>query len=241
MSMAFDLAGMCAHPDDAELVMGGTLAREAGRGRRVALVDLTRGECGSRGTPEQRAAEAAEAARLLGVSHRESLGLPDAALAQIPEQRDVVVAAIRRLRPRVVITQYWEQRHPDHAAASALVYDASFVAGLRNYRPDLGPAFRPAKVVYAMATTEGVEVTPSFVVDVTATWAIKLSAIRAFASQFTPAAGEAVDLPFDRFQRAVELAGRRLGQRIGVEYGEAFVTREPLALDDVAGLGGSSF
>jgi N-acetylglucosamine malate deacetylase 1 len=241
METGFDVLGMCAHPDDAELVMGGTLAREAARGRRVGLVDLTRGECGSRGTPEGRAAEAAEAARLLGVAHRESLGLPDAALARLPEQRDLVVAAIRRLRPRVVITQYWEQRHPDHAAASALVYDASFVAGLRNYRPDLGPAYRPAKLVYALATTEGADVSPSFVVDVTSTWAVKLSAIRAFASQFIAAPGESVDLPFDRFQRAVELAGRRLGQRIGVEYGEAFVTREPLALDDIAGLAGSSF
>jgi bacillithiol biosynthesis deacetylase BshB1 len=241
MATDFDIAGLCAHPDDAELVMGGTLVREAQRGRRIALIDLTRGECGSRGTPEQRAGEAAEAARLLGVSHRESLELPDARLTVGPEQRDVVVAALRRLRPRVVITQYWEQRHPDHAAASRLVYDASFVAGLRNYRPELGPAFRPAKILYALPTTETGEVAPSFVVDVTAAWATKLAAIRAFASQFTAAPGEPVALPFDRFQQAVELAGRRCGQRIGVEYGEGFVTREPLAVDDVFGLTGSSF
>jgi bacillithiol biosynthesis deacetylase BshB1 len=241
MSFHFDIAGICAHPDDAELVMGGTLALEATRGRRLALLDLTRGECGSRGTPERRAAEAAEAARLLGVSHRESLGLPDAALAAVPEQRDLLVAALRRLRPRVVITQYWEQRHPDHAVASRLVYDASFVAGLRNYRPDLGPAFRPAKLLYALPTTESDAMTPSFVVDVTTTWATKLAAIRAFASQFTAEAGESVALPFDRFQRAVELAGHRWGQRIGVEFGEGFVTREPLSITDVAGLAGSSF
>jgi N-acetylglucosamine malate deacetylase 1 len=237
----FDIAGLCAHPDDAELVMGGTLAREAARGRRVALVDLTRGECGSRGTPQVRAAEAAEAARLLGAAHRESLGLPDAGLAVLPEQRDVVVAALRRLRPRVVITQHWEQRHPDHAVASRLVYDASFVAGLRNYRPDLGAAFRPAKLVYALPTTELGEMSATFVVDVTATWPVKLAAIRAFASQFSAGPGEAVALPFDRFQQAVELAGRRCGQRIGVEFGEGFVTREPLSIDDVAGLAGGSF
>jgi N-acetylglucosamine malate deacetylase 1 len=241
MSFHFDIAGLCAHPDDAELVMGGTLALETARGRRVALLDLTRGECGSRGTPEKRAAEAAEAARLLGVAHRESLGLPDAGLASLPEQRDVIVGALRRVRPRVVITQYWEQRHPDHAVASRLVYDASFVAGLRNYRPDLGEAFRPAKLLYALPTTEADELTPSFVVDVTAAWPAKLAAIRAFASQFTSEPGESVTLPFDRFQRAVELAGHRWGQRIGVEFGEAFVTREPLAVVDVAGLAGSSF
>ncbi|HLA77157.1 MAG TPA: bacillithiol biosynthesis deacetylase BshB1 [Vicinamibacteria bacterium] len=236
----FDIAGICAHPDDAEMVMGGTLALEAGRGRRVALLDLTRGESGSRGTPATRAAEAAKAARLLGVAHRESLGLPDAGLAPVAEQKDAVVAAIRRLRPRVVLLQHWRQRHPDHAAASRLVYQAAFVAGLRNYRPDLGSAFRPQNLVYALPVTEAPEVPPSFVVDVTAVWEVKLQAVRAFASQFTPAPGESVALPFDRFQEALELAARLQGQRIGVRFGEGFVTREPLAVDDLLSLAGRS-
>ena len=229
---------MCAHPDDAELVMGGTLAGEAARGRRVAIVDLTRGEMGSRGTQETREKEAADAARILGVAHRESLGLPDAALAPTTEQKDVVVAALRRLRPRVVLLQHWEQRHPDHAAASRIIYEASFLAGLRAYRPDLGDAFRPFKLAYTLPVTEPVEVVPSFVVDVTAKWETKMKAIRAFASQFTPASGEKVSLPFDRFQHAVETAGRRAGQRIGVDYGEGFVTREPMQVDDLLGLRG---
>ena len=236
----FDIAGICAHPDDAEMVMGGTLALEAGRDRRVALLDLTRGESGSRGTPATRAAEAAKAARLLGVAHRESLGLPDAGLAPVAEQKDAVVAAIRRLRPRVVLLQHWRQRHPDHAAASRLVYQAAFVAGLRNYRPDLGSAFRPQNLVYALPVTEAPEVPPSFVVDVTAVWEVKLQAVRAFASQFTPAPGESVALPFDRFQEALELAARLQGQRIGVRFGEGFVTREPLAVDDLLSLAGRS-
>jgi bacillithiol biosynthesis deacetylase BshB1 len=238
--VAFDLAAFCAHPDDAELVMGGTLAREAGRGRRVALVDLTRGESGSRGTPETRAAEAVEGARILGAAHRESLGLPDARLFSSPEQRDVVVEALRRLRPRVVLLQHWEQRHPDHSAASRIVYDASFLAGLRNYRPDLGGAFRPSKLVYAVAMTEAAEIAPSFVVDITATWETKLAAIAAFRSQFTPAPGETVSLPFDRFRQNVELNARRAGQQIGVTYGEGFVTREPVKADDLLALGGPS-
>lgn len=237
---AFDIVAVCAHPDDAELVMGGTVAREAARGRRVALVDLTRGECGSRGTPETRAAEAAEAARLLGAAHRESLGLPDAKLQVVPEQKDPMVESIRRLRPRVVMLQHWQQRHPDHAAASRIVYDACFLAGLRNYRPDLGPAFRPAKLVYAVTMTEANDLAPTFVVDVTSFWEVKRRAISAFASQFTPAPGETDPLPLDRFQEAVELAGRRHGQRIGVRYGEGFVTREPLAVDDLLALGGVS-
>jgi bacillithiol biosynthesis deacetylase BshB1 len=237
---SFDIAAMCAHPDDAELVMGGTIAREAARGRRVAIVDLTRGESGSRGTPETRAREAQEAARILGAALHESLTLPDAGLQVVPEHKDVVVAALRRLRPRVVLLQHWEQRHPDHAAASRIVYDAAFLAGLRSYRPDLGAAFRPAKLVYAVTMTEANDLKPGFVVDVTAHWETKLRAIAAFASQFTPGPGETDELPLDRFQEAVELAGRRHGQRIGVRYGEGFVTREPLAVDDVAGLAGPS-
>jgi bacillithiol biosynthesis deacetylase BshB1 len=236
----FDIAGFCAHPDDAELVMGGTLAVEAARGRRIAIVDLTRGEMGSRGTEETRAREAVEAARILGAAHRESLGLPDARLAPTSEQKDVAVAALRRLRPRVVLLQHWEQRHPDHTAASRIVYEASFLAGLRSYRPDLGAPFRPFKLAYALPVTDLVEVVPSFVVDVTAQWETKMKAIRAFASQFVPASEEKVSLPFDRFQHAVETAGRRAGQRIGVDYGEGFVIREPIQVDDLLWLRGPS-
>ena len=236
----FDIAAIFAHPDDAELVMGGTLALEAARGRRVAMVDLTRGESGSRGTVATRATEAQAAARILGAAHRESLGLPDARLLPLPEQKDVVVAALRRLRPRVVVFQHWEQRHPDHAWASRIVYDACFGAGLRNYRPDLGPAFRPVKLVYALATTETAEIAPSFVVDVTAFWETKMKAVQAFVSQFTPAAGETVSLPFERFRENAELAARRQGAKIGVLYGEAFVTREPILVEDLLALGGRS-
>jgi LmbE family N-acetylglucosaminyl deacetylase len=217
----FDVAALFAHPDDAELVAGGTLAREAQRGRRVALVDLTRGESGSRGTPETRAAEAAEAARILGADHRESLGLPDGGLSDTAEQRDAIVAAVRRLRPRVVILPDAEQRHPDHAAAGRLVYAASFL--------------------YGLSTMEGGERAPTLVVDVTSTWDLKLAAIAAFRSQFTPGSGESVSLPFDRFRENVELAGRRHGQRIGVRYGEGFVTREPVAVDDLLALENPSF
>ena len=236
----FHIAAVFAHPDDAELVVGGTLAREAARGRRVAMVDLTRGESGSRGTPETRAAEAAAAATILGVAHRESLGLPDARLEPTVEQKDVVVAAIRRLRPRVVILQHWEQRHPDHAGASRIVYDACFNAGLRNYRPDLGEAFRPFKLLYALATTEAAEIAPTFVVDVTPFWETKMKAVQAFASQFVPGPGETVSLPFDRFRENAQLAARRHGAKIGVLYGEAYVTREPMIVDDIVALEGRS-
>ena len=237
---AFDIAAVCAHPDDAELVMGGTIARESGRGRRICMIDLTRGESGSRGTPESRAGEATEAARILGASHRESLGLPDGGLQVVPEHKDPLVEALRRLRPRVVLLKHWKQRHPDHTAASRIVYDACFLAGLRNYRPGLGPAFRPAKLVYAVTMTEATDVPPTLVVDVTPFWETKMRAISAFQSQFTPGPGETGALPLDRFKDAVELSGRRHGQRIGVRYGEGFVTREPVAVDDLVSLAGES-
>jgi bacillithiol biosynthesis deacetylase BshB1 len=236
----FDIVAICAHPDDAELAMGGTLAREAARGRRLGMVDLTRGESGSRGTPKTRAEEAQEAARLLGAAHRESLPLPDGGLQVVPEHKDPVVEVLRRLRPRVVLLQHWRQRHPDHAAASRIVYDACFLAGLRNYRPDLGPAYRPRKLVYAATMTEANDVVPTFVVDVTPFWETKMRAVAAFASQFNPTPGEAGPLPLDRFQDGAELSGRRHGQRIGVRYGEGFVTREPIAVDDLLSLGGLS-
>jgi bacillithiol biosynthesis deacetylase BshB1 len=233
----FDIAGICAHPDDAELIMGGTLALEASKGRRVALVDLTRGESGSRGTPEIRATEAAEAARILGAAHRESLGLPDSRLETSVAQKDVVVEAIRRLQPKVVILPHWEQRHPDHSVASRLGYEASFLAGLRNYRSDLGPPFRPFKLLYALTVTESVDVFPTFVVDISATWDKKLRAVAAYASQFPAQVDNEGASPLDRFQRHMEIAARRQGQRIGSAYGEGFVTREPMAVSDVATLG----
>jgi LmbE family N-acetylglucosaminyl deacetylase len=158
-----------------------------------------------------------------------------------PEQKDAVVAVVRRLRPRLVLLPHWEQRHPDHAAASRIVYEASFLAGLRNYRPDLGAAFRPQKLVYVPSTTEIVEVPPSFVVDITAVWETKVKAVSAFASQFSTGTVETVALPLDLFRQSMELAARRYGQRIGATYGEAFVTREPLVVADLLTLGGRSF
>lgn len=238
---AFDVAGICAHPDDAELIMGGTLALEASKGRRVALVDLTRGESGSRGTPEIRAAEATEAARILGVAHRESLGLPDSRLEVTTAQKDVVVGALRRLQPHVVICPHWEQRHPDHSVASRLVYEAGFLAGLRNYRPDLGAPFRPFKLIYALTVTESVDVFPSFVVDITKAWDKKVQAVAAHASQFPARSDDASPSPLDWFQRHMEIAARRQGQRIGVAFGEGFVTRETMAVDDVVTLPVRSF
>jgi bacillithiol biosynthesis deacetylase BshB1 len=235
-----DILAVGAHPDDVELVMGGTVAAETARGRRVAVLDLTRGESGSRGTPSRRVHEAQAAARILGAAHRETLELPDSGLQRVPEHRDAVLAVVRRLRPRVVLAQHWEQRHPDHAAASHIAYDACFFAGLRNYRPDLGAAWRPHKLAYAVTMTEATDIKPSFVVDITPVWETKLRAIEAYESQWTPTPDEPLKLPLDLYRERVELAGRRHGQRIGVTYGEGFVIREPLVVDDLLALQGQS-
>jgi len=154
--------------------------------------------------------------------------------------RATLVISVTTSRPAIVVTQHWDQRHPDHAMASHLVYDACFMAGLRNYRPDLGDAFRPRKVIFATSMTEAIEAAPTFVVDITKTFELKMRAIRAFASQFAPAPGETVSLPFDRFQQSVELTARRHGQRIGVTFGEGFVTREPVEVTDLVALSGRS-
>jgi LmbE family N-acetylglucosaminyl deacetylase len=125
--------------------------------------------------------------------------------------------------------------------ASQIVYDAAFLAGLKSYRPDLGAAFRPFKLLYALAVTDSADVAPTFVVDVTAHWKTKLAAIAAFKSQFVAAAGETVPLALDLFHQAIELHARRQGQRIRVEFGEGFVTKETISLDDLSVLTVSSF
>ena len=211
---AFDIAGICAHPDDAELVMGGTLAAEASRGRRVALVDLTRGESGSRGTPETRAAEAREAAAHPGRrSTARRWAARTAASRPAPSRRTSWWARSGACGPRVVMLQHWEQRHPDHAAASRIVYDASFLAGLKNYRPSWAPPSGPRKLVYALSMTESDGGHALVRRGHHARSGPRRCARSARShSQFTPAPGETVTLPFDRFQQAVELAARRQGR-----------------------------
>lgn len=224
------------HPDDAELLCGGTLAKAADAGHRAGIVDLTRGEMGTRGSAETRAAEAAAAADILGLAHRENLGLPDAGLHDTDEQRRIVVAALRRLRPRVVILPYWHGRHPDHGAASTLVRNACFLAGLRKYG-DGGEPVKPEKLLFASAFRDH-DSTPTFVVDVTPTFARKMDAIRCYKSQFDGRDEGGEVFPTGRdFHASVEGRFAHYGSLIQTRYGEPFVTIEPLAVSDVTSLG----
>lgn len=230
-----DVLAIGPHPDDAELLCGGTLARCADQGYRTAILDLTRGEMGTRGTPALRAEEAAAAARVLGVSKRVNAGLPDAGITNDRDTRERIVALLRELRPRVVILPFVRGRHPDHRLATELCRDACFLSGLVRYGS--GEPHRPEKILHAMAFREDA-VKPTFVVDITAQFARKLEAIRAYRTQFDDVeqAGEAFPTGQSLYE-LVESQSRHYGSLIRRGYGEPFFTEETVRIDDIAAMG----
>jgi len=239
VSPPLDILAVAAHPDDAELTCGGTLARAAEQGYRVGVLDLTRGETASRGTPELRAEEAAAASEVLGLAARANAGLPDAHLENSHETRRAVVGHLRDLRPRVVILPFQRGRHPDHRIASELARDACFLAGLAHY--DGGPAARPHKILYALAYRED-PVKPTFVVPLSeGQFAKKIESIRCYASQFegTDQAGEIFPTGQPLIER-VETQTRHYGSLIRDAYGEPFYTDETVSINDVVSLQGQS-
>jgi bacillithiol biosynthesis deacetylase BshB1 len=231
--MSVDLLVVGAHPDDAELGAGGTLALLAHRGKRTAILDLTRGELASRGTPAERAAEAAEAARVLGVAHRENAGLPDGGIDNTAEQRAAVIVVLRRLRPRVLLVPAAPDRHPDHAAAFALLHDANFLSGLGKLPG--GEPHRAARIFGYHAYADQ-EREPTFVQDISETLELKLAALRAHASQFHNPAypGNETHVSSPEFWDNITTRAAYWGARIGVKYGEPFYAPTPLALDIAA-------
>ena len=231
MTQSIDLLFISAHADDTELSCGGTIARMVGQGLRVGLIDLTRGEMGTRGTPRQRAREAADAARILGAAFREHLDFGDGGLRTTRDEELQIIELIRRHRPKVVFSPYPDERHPDHARTGRLVTDASFYAGLRALKTKL-PAHRPQVVAYYF---QNYMWTPSFVVDVSATWETKMRAVGAFKSQLhNPKSTEPETFISTRkFIDMIEARGKHFGALIGAEYGEAYVTKQPPKLEDI--------
>jgi len=230
-----DVLAIAAHPDDAELTCGGTLARCAEQGYAAGVLDLTRGETASRGSPELRAEEAERAGRILGLSVRENAALPDARLVNDEASRARLISAIRRLRPRTVILPFPRGRHPDHRVAAELGRDACFLAGLKEYGD--GSAHRPHKILYALSYRED-PVKPTFVVPLTeAQHDRKMEAIRCYASQFEgkDSAGEVFPTGQPLYER-IETQGRHYGSLIRRPFGEPFFTEETLAIDDVVEL-----
>jgi bacillithiol biosynthesis deacetylase BshB1 len=230
--LTLDLLAIAAHPDDVELTCGGTLLKSAEQGYSTGILDLTAGEMGTRGTPETRAKEAAAAARILRVSWRGTLGVPDSDVQPSRQHKLALARLIRRLRPRTVILPYWEARHPDHYHASTLGYEGCFLAGLKAL-PIEGQPFRPFKILYC-TSFEGMPAT--FVVDITRQYERRRRAILAYRSQFRPAKSERkqrVYLAIDELDSKMDLLARRNGDLIGVKYGEPFLQKELLEIDDV--------
>jgi N-acetylglucosamine malate deacetylase 1 len=223
-----DLVAFGPHPDDLEIGMGGAIARHAARGDRVVLCDLTRGELGSNGSPEERLAEAEAAREVLGADERINLALPDGGLSvDKPDQVRVIAAFVRRYRPRTVAIPYWRDRHPDHEAASRLLRRAVFAAGLRRFDAD-GDAWKADWTCYYFIN-DGTS--PSFVVDVSSVYDVKRRALACHASQFTPGgeSAAATRLTSPLFTQLVESRDAQTGALAGVAFAEGFVVREPVA------------
>ena len=233
-----DLLAIGAHPDDADISCGGTLALAASQGFAVGILDLTRGEMGTNGTPEVRDREATEAARILGLTGRWNAGLPDGGInAMDSAQERAVVTWIRRLRPAVLLSHFPKDRHPDHIQASLIVERAWYLAGLIQYAAE-GPAFRP-KGRWYFASRIGFH--PSVVVDVTSVWDAKKAAILAHQSQVVRNAANSrvTALNDPEFLIRLESRLRHFGSMIGVKYGEPFVSDMPLGVDSLAAILGS--
>ena len=228
--MPLDILALAAHRDDVEQTCGGTLLKMAERGYRTGILDLTQGEMGTRGTAEDRALEAVEAARILKVSWRHALDIPDGRVENTWENRLKVVRVLREQRPRVLILPYWEGRHPDHYAASILGYEAAFISGLAKL-PLEGSRHRPFKIIYASLYRD---VRPTFVVDITGQFETRFAALMAYKSQFTDQqAGSGIFPAQQEIRARIESMARYHGMLGGVTYAEPFVQKEVGLVDDV--------
>ena len=229
--MSVDVLAIAPHADDIELGCAGTLVQLAARGRRFGIVDLTRGEMGTRGDPAIRENEARRSAEILGASFRETLDFGDGGLAAGREQELVLVDLIRRETPRLILTMYPEDRHPDHARAGRLVTDAAFYAGLRKIETGR-PAHRPQQTIYFCGAYLH---PPDFVVDVTPAMEKRRAAILSFSSQVHDPASKEPEtvLSQETVLKMVEARARHFGFLIGAEFGEGFVSKRPPRIDDL--------
>jgi bacillithiol biosynthesis deacetylase BshB1 len=229
--MSIDLLVFGPHPDDAEIGLGGTIARHTAEGHTVGLCDLTLGELSSNGTLEARQREATEAARVLGVVWRENLGWPDGGIATTPEFVRAAVDMIRRHRPRAIAIPYWQDRHPDHVAASEVLGVAAFRSGLRRHATDAEP-WRPDWVCYYFINDSA---PASFVVDVSAHYERKREALACYHSQFAPTDAAAVPtrLTAATFRQLIESRDAQCGALAGVAFAEGLVVREPIQRSSV--------
>ncbi len=246
-SVSLDVLAIAAHPDDAEITCGGLLIKLVGLGRKVGVLDLTKGEMGTHGDEHDRASEAAAAAKEMGLAYRINAEIPDSDVEYNRENKLKLAKVIRETRPELVILPHWEQRHPDHLACSQLGYDACFLAGLQKLDLD-GEPHRPRKIIYASYYRN---TDTSFMVDISECFKTKLRAIAAYQSQFgdpvwvdghvddsQPGAIPVASTRKDIFAPGVHIydllysRSRALGQQVGVTFAEAYTIKEPLLIDD---------
>lgn len=225
-----DVLAIAAHRDDVEQTCGGTLLRMAARGLRTAILDLTQGEAGTRGSAEDRAREAEEAAHILGVGWRQALTFPDGAIENTLANRIAIARVLRQIRPRVVILPYWQARHPDHAMVGTLGYDACFLSGLKKIDTGSEP-HRPFKIIYASLYAD---VRPSFIVDITPFIEQRNQALMAYRSQYAnQSSGQGLFVPEEEIRERTFAEARHYGLLAGVLYGEPFVQKEVGLVDDL--------
>ena len=237
MVKALDLLAIAAHPDDVEQTCGGTMLAMAEKGYRTGIIDLTAGDMGTRGTPKIRVEESQAAAKILQAGFRENLYMPDARLENSLAGRITIAAKIRELKPRVVILPYWEARHPDHYRAGEMAYEGCFLAGLAKLDPYTEP-FRPFKVIYSSIYAP---VTPSFVVDISAQFERRMASLMAYRSQYGDGEGSALFPAEAEVRERLASVARYYGNLIGCKYGEPFVVKEAMRVDDVVSMGVRSF
>ena len=236
-----DILVLVAHPDDAELSCGGTILKHVAMGHKVGVVDLTRGELGTRGSAEQRAFEAADAAEILGLTIRENLGLPDGFFKNEQEHQLEVIKAIRKYMPDIVITNAYHDRHPDHGRGSRLVEDSFFLAGLPKIEThdadgELQQAWRPRLLLHII---QDQYIKPDVVVDITPFWDKRNKSIMAYKSQFfNPNWNEAQQtyISSPAFLKVVEARAREFGKTIGVEFAEGYTCKKQLGVDHLFNL-----
>lgn len=225
-----DVLAIAAHPDDVEQTCGGTLLRAAEAGYLTGIIDLTAGDMGTRGSPEIRVAESEAAGKVLGVAHRENLHFPDARLENSMAGRMTLAHRIRELRPKTVILPYWQGRHPDHYRASEIGYEACFLAGLRKIDQYTEP-HRPHKIIYSSVYAN---VTPSFVVDISKHFERRMESLFAYRSQYgSTEAGSDLFPDEKEIRERLAAVARFYGNLIGVRYGEPYVVKEAMRIDDI--------
>lgn len=235
--MKLDILVMAAHPDDAELAVSGTIAAAIAQGKKVGIVDFTRGELGTRGTPEIRLAESAEASQILGIHARVNLELADGFFQNDQESQLKLIEVIRAFQPEIVLANALEDRHPDHGKGAQLAIDACFLSGLRKiettYKGVKQTEWRPKQLFHYIQDRY---LTPDFVIDISKHWSTKVASIRAFGSQFfDPNSTEPASyISSPEFLNFIEARAREMGHKIGVQYGEGFQTQKTIAIQDLA-------